>query len=66
MSSRVPIGVEVESGTNYLRNLSDHYVIIGSHHDSWTRGAADPASGMAILMEVSQSIVPYLFQGGHG
>ncbi|XP_028967873.1 N-acetylated-alpha-linked acidic dipeptidase 2 [Galendromus occidentalis] len=30
----------------------DQYVIIGSHHDSWARGAADPASGMAVLMEV--------------
>ncbi|OQR73943.1 N-acetylated-alpha-linked acidic dipeptidase protein-like [Tropilaelaps mercedesae] len=28
------------------------YVIIGCHHDSWTRGAGEPGSGMAVLMEV--------------
>lgn len=28
------------------------YVIIGCHHDSWTRGAGDPGTGMAALMEL--------------
>ncbi|GAB6019806.1 hypothetical protein CHUAL_001349 [Chamberlinius hualienensis] len=28
------------------------YVIVGAHHDTWTTGASDPASGLAILMEI--------------
>ncbi|XP_022671253.1 N-acetylated-alpha-linked acidic dipeptidase-like protein isoform X2 [Varroa destructor] len=59
--------VEVQlSSFNLFREMSIHdtigvipgthqpgrYVIIGCHHDSWTRGAGDPGSGMAVLMEV--------------
>lgn len=28
------------------------YIIIGCHHDAWTRGAGDPGTGMAVLMEL--------------
>ncbi|XP_022663760.1 N-acetylated-alpha-linked acidic dipeptidase-like protein isoform X2 [Varroa destructor] len=30
------------------------YLIIGCHHDAWTHGAADPGTGMAVLMEVAR------------
>lgn len=33
--------------------LPGRYLIIGCHHDAWTHGAADPGTGMAVLMEVS-------------
>uniref|UniRef100_A0A131YJE0 Aminopeptidase NAALADL1 n=1 Tax=Rhipicephalus appendiculatus TaxID=34631 RepID=A0A131YJE0_RHIAP len=28
------------------------YIIVGCHHDSWTKGAGDPGTGMAALMEL--------------
>lgn len=28
------------------------YVIVGCHHDAWTKGAGDPGTGMAALMEL--------------
>ncbi|XP_028967467.1 N-acetylated-alpha-linked acidic dipeptidase-like protein, partial [Galendromus occidentalis] len=33
---------------------SGRYIIIGCHHDSWTKGAGDPGTGMAVLMEVAR------------
>ncbi|XP_064459471.1 putative N-acetylated-alpha-linked acidic dipeptidase [Ornithodoros turicata] len=28
------------------------YVIVGCHHDAWTKGAGSPGTGMAVLMEL--------------
>jgi len=35
--------------------VSDRYVIVGCHYDSWTFGAVNPNSGTAILMELSKA-----------
>ncbi|XP_076370805.1 N-acetylated-alpha-linked acidic dipeptidase 2-like isoform X2 [Tachypleus tridentatus] len=33
----------------------DRYVIVGSHHDSWSYGTSDPGIGTAVLMELARS-----------
>lgn len=35
--------------------FSDHYVILGNHHDAWTYGALDPSSGTAALLETARA-----------
>ncbi|MEO6188012.1 MAG: M28 family metallopeptidase [Ginsengibacter sp.] len=34
----------------------DEWVIRGNHHDAWVNGAADPASGLAALLEEAKSL----------
>lgn len=42
-------------GVIYGKVERDEYVIVGCHHDTWTTGASDPATGMAVLMEIVQA-----------
>ena len=35
--------------------ISDKYVIIGAHYDSWTKGAVDGSSEFAIMSELIRS-----------
>jgi N-acetylated-alpha-linked acidic dipeptidase len=34
----------------------DQWVMYGNHHDAWVNGAADPASGAAVLMETARTL----------
>lgn len=34
----------------------DQWVIRGNHHDAWVNGAADPVSGLAVLLEEAKAI----------
>ena len=35
----------------------DRYVIVGNHRDAWTFGAADPLSGTAAMLEMSEALM---------
>lgn len=35
----------------------DRYVLIGNHRDAWTFGAADPLSGTAVMIELSEALI---------
>jgi N-acetylated-alpha-linked acidic dipeptidase len=41
----------------------DQWVIYGNHHDAWVNGAADPASGAAVLMETARTLSVLRQQG---
>ncbi|MEO7653650.1 MAG: M28 family metallopeptidase, partial [Bryobacteraceae bacterium] len=41
----------------------DQWVIYGNHHDAWVNGAADPASGVAALLETARSLSELRKQG---
>ena len=38
------------------RERSDQWVLRGNHHDAWVNGAADPISGMVVLMAEAKAI----------
>jgi N-acetylated-alpha-linked acidic dipeptidase len=38
------------------RDLPDQWIIRGNHHDAWVFGAADPASGMAAVLEEARAV----------
>ena len=35
----------------------DRYVLVGNHRDAWTFGAADPLSGTAVMLEMSEAFI---------
>ena len=37
-------------------DFPDQWVMYGNHHDAWVNGAADPASGLASLLETARSL----------
>ncbi len=41
----------------------DQWVMYGNHHDAWVNGAADPASGLAVLLETARSLSDIVKQG---
>ncbi len=41
----------------------DQWVMYGNHHDAWVNGAADPASGAAVLMETARTLSVLRQQG---
>ncbi|KAK6182867.1 hypothetical protein SNE40_010455 [Patella caerulea] len=41
----------------------DHFVIIGSHIDSWTQGAVDAGTGFAILMDLARTFSDQIVEG---
>jgi N-acetylated-alpha-linked acidic dipeptidase len=38
------------------KDFPDQWVMYGNHHDAWVNGAADPASGLASLLETARSL----------
>lgn len=36
--------------------LPDEWVVRGNHHDAWVNGAADPISGMVVVMEEARAL----------
>ena len=40
--------------SSYLCFITDRYVMLGNHRDSWVLGAIDPSSGTATMMELSR------------
>lgn len=36
-------------------SVAESYVIVGCHYDSWTYGAVDPSTGVALLMELAKA-----------
>lgn len=51
------------TGTIKGRDFPDEWVIIGCHHDAWTFGAADPNSGTAMMLSLSD-VLGELLEGG--
>ena len=60
----VEVNVDNENKLSECRNIlgviegkeePDKWVIIGAHRDAWIYGAADPGSGMSIIMELARS-----------
>jgi N-acetylated-alpha-linked acidic dipeptidase len=52
---------EIEPAYNVIARLEgserpDQWVLRGNHHDAWVNGAADPISGMVVLMAEAKSI----------
>jgi len=41
----------------------DQWIIRGNHHDAWVNGAADPVSGLVVLMEEARALGILLKQG---
>ncbi len=41
----------------------DEWVLYGNHHDAWVNGAADPASGAAVVLETARSLAELRSQG---
>jgi N-acetylated-alpha-linked acidic dipeptidase len=44
-------------------DFPDQWVMYGNHHDAWVNGAADPASGLAALLETARSLADLVKQG---
>jgi N-acetylated-alpha-linked acidic dipeptidase len=44
-------------------DFPDQWVMYGNHHDAWVNGAADPASGLASLLETARSLAELVKQG---
>lgn len=39
-----------------IEGLTDEYIVLGNHHDSWCCGAIDPVSGSAAMNEVARGL----------
>ena len=35
--------------------ISDQYVIVGAHIDTWTQGAVDAGTGFSIIMDIART-----------
>lgn len=66
---RVDMDVEHQVRTLYdvigkLRGeTGDEWVVMGNHHDAWVRGAVDPGSGTASLLEAARALGTLAKQG---
>ena len=43
--------------------ISDKYVIVGAHIDSWIQGAVDSGTGYTIMQELSRSFAYHIGKG---
>ena len=43
--------------------MTDRYVMLGNHRDSWVVGSVDPHSGTASMMELSRAMSEMVKQG---
>jgi N-acetylated-alpha-linked acidic dipeptidase len=49
--------------TDIFHIISDRYVMLGNHRDSWVLGAIDPSSGTATMMELSRVLGQLVKEG---
>ena len=47
----------------YYRYEPTRYVLIGSHHDTWSRGSSKPANAHSVLMEMVRTLGKMFQQG---
>ena len=61
--AEVELDVEMDSGLKAISNVvarlegadeADRWILLGTHHDAWTFGGADPGSSAAVILEVAR------------
>jgi N-acetylated-alpha-linked acidic dipeptidase len=63
--AEIELEVEMDAGLKPISNViarlpgaaePDRWVLLGTHHDAWTFGGADPGSAAAVILEVARAL----------